>query len=73
MNWKAFQQLKVKDVPVWSLDLLFIPVLVIVVEWFWFVRNRPGLALGAAVVVIVVRQVTRHIVPPRGGRNTENR
>ena len=71
MDWNAFQRLKVKDAPAWSLDLVFIPVAILAIEWLWLVEDRPALAVGAGVLVIVVRQLTRHFAPPRQ-RHTEN-
>ena len=72
MDWRGFQRLKVKDVPVWSLDLVFIPVGIVAIEWLWLVDHRPAFAIGAGLLVIVVRQLTRHFAPPRQ-RDTENR
>jgi hypothetical protein len=72
MDWRRFQHLKFKDVPVWSLDLVFIPVGILAIEWLWLVEDRPAFAIGAGLLVIVVRQLTRHFAPPRQ-RDTENR
>ncbi len=47
MDWKAFQRLKVKNVPAWSLDLVFIPVAILAIEWLCLVEDRPALAIGA--------------------------
>jgi len=71
MDWKAFQHLKVKDIPAWSLDLVFIPVALLAIEWLWLVGDRPAMAIGAGALVIVVRQLTRHFAPPRT-RHPEN-
>lgn len=65
MDWKTFQRLKVKDVPVWGLDLLLIPLAIIAGEWLWFVQGRPILAIGAGIAVVALRQLIRHFYPPK--------
>ena len=68
MDWKTFQRLKVKDVPAWGLDLLFIAAGILAIEWFWFVNRSPVLAIIAGGLVLGARQLTHHLLARQGGR-----
>jgi hypothetical protein len=65
MDWKSFQRLKVKDAPAWAMDLFFIPAAILLIEWLWFVNNRPVFAFAAGVLVLGARQLTRHLFARR--------
>jgi hypothetical protein len=72
MDWKAFQRLKVRNVPAWGLDLLFIPAGIFAIEWLWFVNRSPVLAIVAGALVLGARQLAHHLLarkerPPEDG------
>jgi hypothetical protein len=71
MDWKAFQRLKVRNFPAWSLDLLFIPAGLLAIEWLWFVNKEPVLAIVAGVLVLGVRELA-HYLHARPGRRPED-
>ena len=68
MDWKTFQRLKVRNVPAWSLDLLFIPAGILAIEWLWFVNRSPVLALVAGALVLGARQLAHHLLARQGKR-----
>ena len=70
MDWKAFQRLKVRNIPAWSLDLLFIPAGLLAIEWLWFVNKAPVLAIVAGVLVLGVRELA-HYFHARPGKRSE--
>ena len=71
MDWKSFQRLKVRNVPAWGLDLLFIPVGILAIEWLWFVKNKPLLAIVAGALVLGARQLTHHLLARRDKRSED--
>lgn len=72
MDWKAFQRLKVKDVPAWGPDLLFIPGALLAIEWLWFVRHKPVFAIAAGALIVGARQLTHHLVGRPGSGSTDS-
>ncbi len=71
MDWKAFQRLKVSNIPAWSLDLLFIPAGILAIEWLWFVNKQPILAIVAGVLVLGARELA-HYLHARPGRRPDD-
>ena len=69
MNWKAFQQLKVRNIPAWSLDLLFIPAGLLALEWLWFVKKDPVLAILAGLLVLGARELAHYLLARPGKRS----
>jgi hypothetical protein len=71
MDWKTFQRLKLRNVPAWGLDLLFIPVGILAIEWLWFVHRSPVVAIIAGALVLGARQLAHHLLAKQGRRQEE--
>ncbi len=69
MDWKAFQRLTIRNIPAWSLDLLFIPAGILAIEWLWFVNKQPVLAIVAGVLVLGARELAHYLHAKRGSRS----
>jgi hypothetical protein len=71
MDWKTFQRLKVRNVPAWGLDLLFIPAGIFLIEWLWFVNKQPVLAIVAGGLVVGARQLAHYFLAKPAKRSED--
>ena len=71
MDWKTFQRLKVRNVPAWSLDLLFIPAGILLIEWLWFVNKEPLLAIVVGSLVMAARQLAHYLLAKPAKRSKD--